>query len=82
MRLHHNGSVGNRTEKAEAPSKNLCLVTFTSVLGMTQIEIVKYISTEDLNNWIERYKNSYCPTATHMISHIVNAKLSDNIQIA
>lgn len=54
-------------------------VVFNTVLGREQHEIVKYTTDAELEDWIERYKSSYCPEARHYLMPVGNVRLTDNI---
>ena len=80
--LLHTGKHGNKSVRENKTSSNLCVVEFVDTMGMTQSEIVKYQNRGDLNRWINQYKASYRPNASHSIKHINEAKITDTINIA
>jgi len=82
VNLNHTGPLGNKSCRTHKHNTQLCTVEFTTILGLTQTEIVKYNTDDDLNRWVTNYKLAYCPSATHRVDSVSKAKVSDKINIA
>ena len=57
-------------------------IGFSTVTGHYQEELVKHVNDLDLNKWIDGYKASYCPEASHESLPLGSVKQSDPINLA